>query len=163
MTTYNFQKQLEKGQVQEMRVEDFLRGRGWKVTQTDMSEQRRGIDRWLHNSMNPEAIGVEMKADFQAHRTGNAYIETVSVGRYVGKDFVVEKDGWLYTSQADYLFYLVVETGKLYLTTPKDRREQMETKRYHGVTVKNNGYQGRGLLLPLKELENISKRDWSID
>jgi len=150
--SYSFREQLAIGQEQEARLDRYWQSR-FSITPATMEQQRTGIDR-IFTTRAGNVITVEYKADFKSHETGNAFVETVSVGRYNDdNEWTVEKHGWAVTSQAEWLMYLVVATGVLYITKPYIIRANMgnwETA-CRSVTVKNSGYQGRGLLVPLKE------------
>ena len=144
------------GQEQEARLDEHF-GSRFTITEASMDEQRKGIDRWFTTSAGLE-MAIEYKADFQSHATGNAFVETVSVGKYTDGEFVVKKHGWAETSTADWLMYLVVGTGKLFITKPRILRANLGdwANRFRSVTVRNQGYQGRGLLVPLSEFEHKS-------
>jgi hypothetical protein len=70
----------------------------------------------------------------------------------------------MYTSQANYLIYVVMHPedvdglGMAYVTEPKALRVWIDdwAERYREVQVKNKGFQGRGILVPLRELERVS-------
>ena len=165
MTTYSFKTQLAKGEEQERRLDAFFKLRGWKIEPTTMTDQRRGIDRWFSVSMQPGSHAIEYKTDFKSHETGNAYLETVSVGKYdTNNEFHVHKEGWLWTTQADFLMYYIPGSSRILLFIPSDLRDFVVENegKYRSVSVKNSGYQGRGLLVPISHLEGIAKRDWQI-
>ena len=63
MPVYDFREQLAKGQAHEKLVADFFRGRGWKVSMTDMADQKLGIDMWMEVSVLDGAISFEVKSD----------------------------------------------------------------------------------------------------
>jgi len=163
MTVYDFKEQLKKGKAIEKTLDTFF-SQWYEIWPAEMPQERRGIDRLFHNG--PKWWTVEYKGDFKGAETGNAYIETVSVGRYnPEKEFLVEKKGWAFTSCADKLVYYPVGTGFLYVLDPLDIRELVKSNPVGGfrsVTVKNKGYQGRGLLVPLQTIESIAKRTLEI-
>jgi len=154
MTVYDFKEQLKRGQGQERVIADFLRSRGWKVRMAEMADQKLGKDMWLEVSMFPGAISVEVKSDSLAHKTNNMFVETVSVGRYHGGEFRVEKRGWLYTTEAEYLIYHVVKSGAIMVFEPEALRRFVEERpgTYRSVDVRNRGYSGRGLLVPIADI-----------
>ena len=161
---YKFREQLAKGEAAEDELDSLFRLRGWKIAPTEMADQRRGIDRWFSVSMKPGVTSVEYKSDFRAHDTGNVYLETVSVGKYEDDEFVVKKKGWLWTTEADYLMYYIPGDRRLLLFLPKDLRNFVveNEKGLRSVSVKNQGYQGRGLLVPVARLAKIARKDWQI-
>ena len=124
------------------------------------AQQREGLDRMFIDGSGRE-VSVEYKADFRAHSTGNFYVETVSRGNYSEDgEWIVEKDGWIYTSTARVMAYLVVATGELIMLELSSMRERLQDwvrlNKYRSVTVRNFGYQGRGLLVPLGEIRGIA-------
>ena len=159
---YNFKRQLDKGEEQEKILDDFFRSRGWKIIYADMDAQRAGIDRWFEASVHNGLIGIEYKADFRAHETGNLYLETVSVGKYKDGDYVVEKAGWVYTTTADYLMYLIAGEQRVLLFVPDELREFVHNAihSYRSVSVKNQGYTGRGILVPVEDVRPIIRREF---
>lgn len=162
---YDFKTQLAKGEAEERVLDKFFQGRGWKTMATTMQDQRRGIDRWFECSMQDGVYSVEYKADFRAHETGNVYLETVSVGKYdASGEFQVKKRGWLWTTEANYLMYYIPGDLRVMLFVPGDLRDFVVENegKYRSVSVKNSGYQGRGLLVPIIDIEKIARKDWRI-
>jgi len=154
--SYSFQEQLVLGEEQEARLDDYFRPR-FIIREATRDEQRQGIDRWF-TAESGEVFPVEYKADFIAHNTGNAYIETVSVGHWKDGTLVVKKQGWIYTSRAKHLIYLVVDTGDAYINLMGKLKGWFGVwrEKYRTVVVKNHGYYGEGLLVPLVELEEAA-------
>jgi hypothetical protein len=160
---YDFAKQLAIGKEVEQKLDLFFSPQFDRIETVGMASERKGIDRIFYR--NGHAYTVEYKADFKSWSTGNCYAETVAYGSYNGDgEFVAGKLGWLHTSQADYLVYLVVHPedveglGMAYIAKPSSLRERLESwsNQYRSVQVKNKGFQGRGLLVPLPELEKVS-------
>lgn len=147
MAVYSFDDQLSKGERQESRLDDYfaLKFFIWPATR---DEQRQGIDRHYMSKATHRRFTVEYKADWTAGKTGNAFVETVSVD-------VTGKEGWAVTSQAQYLFYLVLNPDALYILTFSKIRNQLSNWRdiYQRRTIPNNGYHTIGILVPLEEFE----------
>ena len=78
MTVYGFAEKLAQGEAGE-RYLDSLWSDRWTVGKAGRDDQRRGIDRWLINRETGRRVAVEYKTDATAGRTGNAFVETVSV------------------------------------------------------------------------------------
>ena len=99
-----------------------------------------------------EVLYVEYKSDRTAERTGNAFVETVSVD-------TANKPGWAHSSQADWLMYLVPgQCEALYIIRMADLRQRLATWQatYQQRRIPNDGYHTVGLLVPLHEFETIA-------
>ena len=161
---YSFATQLAKGKEVENQLDLFFSSR-YDIERVGMAHERRGIDRIYRRG--EKTFTVEYKADFKSYSTGNCFAETVAYGKY-NEDgiFVPGKLGWVHTSEADYLLYLVVHPedvpslGEAYVVEPKALRAWVEdwSERYRTVKVYNEGFQGRGVLVPLSVLEKVSVR-----
>ena len=75
---YKFQEQLAIGEENEMKLDSFL-AKWFDIERVSQEGQRQGIDRLFTRRDNKVIYRVEYKTDFTASRTGNAFIETVSV------------------------------------------------------------------------------------
>ena len=148
--TYSFAQQLRQGEAYEARLDTFFRAQGFQVATVSREDQRRGIDRILRRN-DGYTVTVEYKADALAGRTGNAFVETVSVD-------AAGKAGWAHTSQAQLLIYLVVEPETIYCIWMHRLRAMLRRweQRYRQVAAQNEGYRTHGLLVPLHELERIA-------
>ena len=154
-TTYQFQTQLRQGEGYEAHLDTFFRQWGYQVSAVGMDMQRRGIDRVFHRRTDDQLFTVEYKADSLAGKTGNAFIETVSVD-------TTGKRGWAYTSQASVLVYLVTEPETIYWIHFAALRKQLPRWEvaYPTRQAQNDGYQTHGLLVPLREFERIAAVVW---
>jgi hypothetical protein len=156
---YGFAAQLAIGEGWEDRLDAFFLGQfgeaGLEVRRVGMDEQRRGIDRVFVGKATGEVHTVEYKADSLAGRTGNAFVETVSVD-------TTGKPGWAVSSQADVLVYLVMEPETIYWVPMKRVRAALGRWRrmYREAAAQNEGYRTLGLLVPLAELERIAVKVW---
>jgi len=148
MTTYEFDRQFQIGNAAEGRLDRHFRNRGYTILNATRSEQRRGIDRFIQHSGRRKA--VEYKADYTATRTGKAFIETVSMDKF-------NKRGWIFTSQAYYLFYFLPLDDLCYILTLTKMRNQLERwlKECQLRSIANKGYNTIGLLVDLGDLERI--------
>lgn len=156
METYGFAAQLAIGELWEERLDRFFTERfAVDVLPVDRGDQRRGIDRVFVGRETGEVYSVEYKADERAGRTGNAFIETVSVD-------VTAKAGWAVASQADALVYLVTDPETIYWIPMRRVRASLERWRrlYREAAAQNVGYRTVGLLVPLGELERIAVKVW---
>ncbi len=142
---YQFDRQLVEGEAGEAFLDAFFTQRGHSVRAVSMAEQRQGIDRII-TTRSGQVMKVEYKTDHTAARTGNAFVETISVDTH-------GKMGWALTSQADYLVYLV--PGQLIIVLPfQSLRWALPgwMREYPERTAANNGYETHGVLVPLPRL-----------
>ncbi len=157
MTIHDFKTSLDRVVPEEKRLDEYLRKKGWSVTYVNLTDQRRGIDRVIERP--DELTTVEYKVDYKAEKTGNAYIETVSVSRPF-------KLGWVKTCQADWILYTVIgpESSVLWLRPDellKNLSEWQETCRT--VRCQNINYWGEGVLVPLAEVRNVAAMEECLD
>ena len=89
---------------------------------------------------------VEVKTDFQSHCTGNAFLEMVN-------NF--EQAGWMVTSAADFLMYVIYEEKRALFLKMSDIRNLLKTKSFASKECKNRNYSSFGKLVPIVELEKI--------
>lgn len=150
--TYQFAQKLAEGQTYEQQLDERFSDR-FIIQPATPQQQRQGIDRVYRPRTKPhQVLYVEYKADRTAVRTGNAFVETVSVD-------TANKAGWAITSQADWLFYLVPGAAEvLYIIRMADLRAQLPQwqHRYQERRIPNEGYHTVGLLVPLAEFEQIA-------
>ncbi len=155
MTTYQFATQLADG----ITGEDYLDQKFapcYTIVPATSSEQSHGIDRWFTSRSNGDRFSVEYKTDRTAGRTGNAFIETVSVD-------TAHKPGWAYTCQARYLIYHIPEPETTYMIPMSHIRYLVDTwrQKYPERRIPNTGHNGTkyhtiGTLVPLDEFEKIA-------
>lgn len=152
---YSFQEQLALGMEQEARLDEHF-GSRFSIREATRNEQRAGIDRWFDDGRS--VFSVEYKADFKSADTGNAFIETVSVGKWNDGQFVVDKHGWAVTSEADWLVYLVVGPDDMYIVKPGTIKVNLPrwNEQFRVVGARNYGYSSQGILVPLDELDRVS-------
>ena len=150
MNIYTFNRQYQIGKEGE-KVLDSYYSRWFDISQSSREQERRGIDRWFNDGQ--RHLAIEYKTDTLADKTRNAYIETVSVSK---PDKT--KKGWVYTCQADILLYYVIGDEAVYTLDPKVLLKKVPHWQniYPTRTCKNKGYEGKGILVPLKVLGNHS-------
>lgn len=150
--TYQFATQLAQGQEYEQLLDERF-NELYIIQPATPQQQRQGIDRVYRRRKAPhEVLYVEYKADSTAARTGNAFVETVSVD-------TTGKPGWAVSSEADWLFYLVPGSCEaLYIIQMARLRERLPTWRRtcEERRIPNDGYHTVGLLVPLAEFEEIA-------
>ena len=148
---YDFNTQLQQGQQAERSL-DLILEITFQIQPANREQQRRGIDRLLTHRETGQRWRAEYKADHQAHTTGNAFVETISVDRDL-------KLGWAITSEADLLFYFIPESGLIYILSFSTLREQLPRwlRRYPCRSIPNQGYGTHGILVPLYEFETLAR------
>jgi hypothetical protein len=148
--TYDFQEKLREGQRHERYLDEHYRDR-FVVEPASRADERRGIDRYFTERRTGRRYAIQYKADTTAARTGNAFIETLSVD-------TSGAPGWALSCQADFIVYYVVGIGPAYVIRPAAIRRQMARweREYPSRRIANRGYHTVGLLVPLDELERIA-------
>lgn len=146
--TYYFSDQLDKAEEYERKLDRYF-SKWYDIRTVGMDAQRRGIDRIYRND--DRKLAVEYKTDFLTQRTGNVFIETVSVDR-------TGKLGWAWTSQADIIVYLVAP-NTIYIANPYDIRDHIEfwKQQYGERSVQNKSYKSKGIPLPEKQFAKVCK------
>lgn len=149
---YDFIKQLHAGQTHEHFLDGFF-NEWFVITDATRDQQRLGIDRIFTDNNTGAIHTVEYKADTTASRTGNAFVETISVD-------TANRAGWAYTSQADWLFYYLPQDGLIYYWIFAKLRRHLPrwTKQYPTRAIPNKGYKTHGLLVPLAEFEQYANK-----
>lgn len=147
---YSFRKQLRDGKKHERFLDDYY-STHFHIEPADREEERRGIDRWFTDRRNGNTYSIQYKADTTAARTGNAFVETVSVD---AKNI----PGWVHTCEADFIIYYVVGRGPAYVIRPADIRKRLKQweVRFESRSIPNHDYNTIGLLVPLDEFERIA-------
>ena len=150
MSWFEQSDQFKRGKKHERKLDDIFSSRGWAITQTTKEEERtqhRG-DRVYRKG--DDELYIEYKSDETASRTGNLFIETVSVDT----DNV---PGWAYTCQADWIFYYLPFEGLIYVIKPGDLRKLLPRWQKDYPTISTNGqskgYNTHGILVPQREFE----------
>jgi hypothetical protein len=152
---YDFKERLKFGEKHERFLDRYF-GDNFTIEDASGGDQRRGIDRYFTDRRNGKTYSIQYKSDETAARTGNAFVETVSVDR----DSV---PGWAHTCQADFIVYYVVGCGPAYVIRPGSIKKKLPewAKKYPSRSIPNKGYGRKGyntigLLVPLVELERIA-------
>lgn len=137
---------LAEGKAGEQLVANWLSKRASVAPVLDTATQRTGIDFWCTRE-DGSVFTVEVKACGRGDSTGNAFIETIYS---VADDKHPDKPGWIHTCQADWLYYLLTQSGTMYLCRMDTLRAALPTWAHYPIrTVRNLRYSGRGHLVPL--------------
>lgn len=150
---YDFDTQLAKERRSVDTIAHALRSAGYRLQLLDdRPTQRMGIDATVATP-NGYRHSVEFKTDFQASKTGNFFVETVSVDTEGAL-------GWAYTSTAQLLGLYIPGQERILLIQMWDIKRLLPTwtRRFRLASCANDTYRSHGLLVPLKELEAITVR-----
>lgn len=160
ISPYRFETQNKIGREGEKRLDAFF-SRWFHILDVPQIMQDEGVDRIFWNLSDRGFSTIEYKTDKEAGRTGNAFVELIG-------DNVRNRPGWAVKSCAQWLAYLVADTGVCYVIQVRrlqSRLKQWETQ-YPIRTSDNHGrlgpYQGVGILVPLHEFQKIAERVYSV-
>ena len=148
--TYSFKKQFNFGRKQEKYLDELFMGK-FNIRPANRAQERNGIDRIFTEISTGKIFTIQYKADKTAAHTGNAFVETVSVDTQ-------NAPGWAVSCQADFIIYYIVDIGPAYVLRPRDIRKNLKMwqGKYDERRIPNRGYHTVGLLVPLREFENLS-------
>lgn len=151
--TYDMQEQLSKGEAAELLLDNHFAAR-FLIQPATRAQQRQGIDRIFTLRTTQKSYPIEYKTDWTAGRTGNAFIETISVD-------TMNVLGWVYTSQAEWLLYYVPTKKIIYIIRFASMRDRLDAwiDRYGPEkAIPNDGYFTRGIVVPLMEFEHCASK-----
>ena len=148
---YTFDEQFDTG----LAGEDFLDkyfGARFDIRKADMTQQRQELDRIFTERATGKRITVEYKTDTRAFITGNAFVEIVS-------NTTTGARGWAHMSQASHLMYYVPGADTVYVIHMRRLRGNVPRweLEHRVVSVRNDRYETKGILVPLDEFERIAK------
>lgn len=147
----SFDTDVARGKAAEARIADLF-SIDFDIQPASDEEDRSGIDLWF--TRGGIEIAVQVKADDVGARTGNLFIETVSVVES-------NKPGWAETPRADVLLYYVAPL--VYIIPMRFVRENLARwkRQYSEATTRderNDGYHTKGLCVPLREFDRCPRR-----
>ena len=134
--------------------------RGLHLVQATIEEDRRfGIDDWLQLP-DEGVISVDWKTDHRCATTGNLAIEIIS-------NTTSGKLGWVFTSQADYIVYLLPASGRLlWFKTAALRAAVIDWQSLYPARGAHNDnrndrflYTTWNLTVPLEEVAKLAETD----
>lgn len=120
-------------------------GQWFNITLTERrDDQSLGIDAIYENKKTGDTFTVEVKTDEVAGRTGNVFMEVVSVDHPI-------RAGWLWTCRADKLLDWLPVQRQLLIFEPHQLQTNIRdwTTNYGIKPVQNDGYQTYGCPVPL--------------
>lgn len=143
--------QFKNGKAVEAWLDEFFRGRGWRIEQATQHQERVLClgDRLFHKT--GLDLWIEYKSGIQTSVTGNIFLETISVDSQ-------NKPGWVYTCNADYIFYAALLNYRILIFKPDFLRSEIETLKTKFPTRctknhQNEGYNTHGVIVPLDYAE----------
>jgi hypothetical protein len=161
MTGYQFGVKHGQGKAAEQVIYDLFQ-ESFNVIPAPGYLQAEGVDFTFSDRISGAVYKVELKTDWTGNRTGNAFIETVSVAR----DGEPHQPGWAHTSKADWLLYFLPNPmpPKIYRITFEVLRLELPgwMDRYPARLIPNKSpqrgdYTTIGILVPLTELDRIAQ------
>ncbi len=143
--------QFKRGKQVEAFLDEFFEYRGWRIEKATYHQERilcLGDRRFIKPGYD---LWIEYKSGLQTAATGNVFLETISVD-------TLGKPGWVYTCQADAIFYAALLNGKILIFKPQKLRDVIEVLKvqFREVPTKNNqneGYNTHGVIVPLTYAE----------
>jgi hypothetical protein len=112
----------------------------YDLREATMDEQWQGIDRVAVTPEGP--VGIDYKCDERAARTGNLFFELVS-------NDVTGREGWVFSSRADWLAYFIVpDEVWMFLFRRVRSRLPAWWMRYPLRAALNDGYRTQGVCVP---------------
>jgi hypothetical protein len=114
---------------------------------------KKGIDRVFVSRETFEPMTIEYKNDFRSAETGNAFIEICSVHKEE-----CEKEGWVYTCEAEFLVYHDVGNKVAYIVDVENLQYKVDDwiRLYQEAKSFNPGYHSVGILVPMSEIKDIA-------
>ena len=148
---YDFGQQLQAGEAGERALDAYF-SQFYEITVVLTREQKRdGIDRLFVGKRDRIRFSVEYKTDYLASKTGNCFIETVSMD-------TTDAPGWAVKSLAQVLVYYIPGWNRIYMLPMYVLKGALREWRqmYPEVASQNNGYCTWGLKVPIEELAELS-------
>jgi hypothetical protein len=148
---HSFTEKLNEGKNWERKLDQFFANR-FAIAPATLQEDKAGTDRWFSRGA-ARPFGVQYKADPKCIQTGNIFIETVSV------DAPKLKQGWVYTTEAKFMVYLIPPpVGLIYICRLSDIRQALPewSAKFPRGTCPNKGYYTIGILVPRAEFARVA-------
>lgn len=141
-------RQFKVGKSGEYELDRFFARYGWSISPTTPDQERRlclGDRVFIRHE---GTFYIEYKYDMWTLRSGNIFLETISVD-------TSGKKGWLFTCQADYIFYAAPGHKVIMTFRPTVLREnaaylQRTFKTVSTAPQLNVGYKTHGILVPIE-------------
>lgn len=129
---YNFQEDLKKAEVSEMKFYEYCVEQGFSVQDVRYDKQYQDVDvDFLVKNNHDKWIEIEIKSDDGIAKYGNILLEEIS-NRYINSD------GWWRKTQAKLLLFYMPQKGYYYKIKTKDIKEFLRTGQYQVKNVFNS-------------------------
>ena len=140
--------QFRQGKDVETWLDGYFTALGWRVEQTTPHEERVLCIGDRRFSRDRRVLTIEYKSGIQTGATGNIFLETVSVD-------TKQVPGWVYTCQADYIFYAALLNDVILIFKPANLRAVIDALKAQFREVatshqQNDGYNTHGVIVPLE-------------
>lgn len=159
--SYQFGRQHRQGKAAEHFIYSTFQD-AFNVIPAPDYLQEQGCDFTFTDRTNHQVWKVELKTDTRAARSGNAFVETVSIAR----DGEPHQPGWAHTSISDWLLYYLPNTmppriyrisfDLLRLELPR-WLDSYPARLIPNHDPKRGDYHTIGILVPLEELQAIAQ------
>jgi len=148
---YNFNEQLKHGDKGEAELDRYFE-KFYIISKVSAALQKQGIDRIFIDDFGSNFF-VEYKTDYVGDKSGNAFIETVSVSSVTSTRL-----GWIHTSKAHWIIYYLAKSRIAYVLSPPKLRPLLDEwhQKYPKRCILNQGWHTEGLLVPLSIIQKLA-------
>lgn len=145
---HNFLDSYIKGQAGEEVIKNWLEKRKNISKVIDVRQnfiyQKKDIDFIVEKQ--DKQYFIELKTDYRAHETQNLFFEIIS-------NNIKNTKGCIYTSQADYLLYLIPKMNVLYVIKLKQLIFWLKEQNFNKRQANNKFYYSEGYIVPINFFE----------
>lgn len=140
----NWHMQKSKGDTGQLLVKQYLQRRGHTVK--DLTNQSQYWAKDIDFLVDGQYY-MEVKTDYRCGKTGNLFLQH-ELEYWNGET----KEGWFHISQADYILYLDIRNGILYLYSLDALREYVRTHKVISRCCRDSNKFVYGYCVPIVEL-----------
>ena len=144
-----FERQLKKGRVGEELSLNYLTNKGWNVEDVSKNEEYFSLDIDFIAEKNGTTVSLDVKTEEAMSRTGNMFIEH-TLNYENGK---IAK-GWLFYSQAEYIWHINLDNGVAFAYKLKDMKEYLKKSPIKWGTCRDENKTVDGRLVKPEEYKN---------
>lgn len=146
-------EQFRNGKGVEQFLDGYFRRLGYVIHQTTPYQERALCLGDREFTRGGERLFIEYKSGIQTYYTGNVFLETISVD-------TTNTPGWVYTCQADLIYYACLLNGKILVFLPEFLRANIDDLKQRFKEVKtgkkqNQNYDTHGVIVPLDYAEKF--------
>ena len=140
----NWHMQKSKGDTGQLLVKQYLQTRGHKVKDLSNNPEYWAKD---IDFLVDDTFYMQLKTDYRCGKTGNLFLQH-ELEYFLGDT----KEGWFHTSGANYLLYLDIRNGILYLYRLEKLREYVRTHKVISRCCRDANKIVYGYCVPIVEL-----------